>query len=202
MSEQTNGSVSETEENSSELITEAPDVASIRQQYLLPENWTDDEVILWLNKGAINTVTVNNGIFVYDPTRLKRPIHEWSTDELMAYVEGKLIGTDTYDWNKKTYPITDTVVIQELKRRISIDPAWNDPQILFYYRNGMEPAKTSNGVWVFDITRAKRQATQWSDAELIAWMNKEILAVGIATYSRLLDEAQKRKIKGEFHVPQ
>lgn len=76
---------------------------------------------------------------------------------------------------------------------------WSLQQVQSFLEMGIEPAKTSNGVWVEDVERANKKAGAWSEAEVVAWAKGEIKATGRATDNALAQSLISRfglKVKG------
>lgn len=84
------------------------------------------------------------------------------------------------------------LAVKEYRRRVELPEAWSSDAVTLYVRQGVEPAKTTTGVWVTDITRPNRPAGDWSTAELQAWILEEIAPSGKATDSTLALAARER----------
>lgn len=115
-------------------------------------------------------------------------IGTWTTELLLSVLKGQI-----------RFPETDLKhVIIVYRQRVEIPSAWNDQQVVTYIRSGEEPKKTSNGVWVIDVTRASRAPADWSTAELEAWALGEIQAGGKSTDNGVAIELKARlKLGGE-----
>lgn len=92
----------------------------------------------------------------------------WSTELLLTILKGQI----RYPESK----LGDLVYVY--RQRADVPAAWDDKAVVVFLRSGTEPKKTSNGVWVADVTRANRLATDWSTAELEAWAKGEIQSGG------------------------
>jgi hypothetical protein len=152
-------------------------VAIVRADFTLPEAWTQADVLAWW--GVVSQqpydedhpLVVQNdaGVFLIDPTRANRAPAEWSEAELLAFASAQLQDADVALNGK---------VVNELRKRISVPSAWSVKEVLEFYSQGVEPEKTSNGVYKNDISRANRGPSDWTTAELEAWALGEISAVG------------------------
>lgn len=162
--------------NADELTPEEL-VVRVRADFALPEVWTDVQVLAWwevvrgypANEAGEINIQNEAGVFYLDPTRADRGVSDWSTDELLAFASGKLTDADTALNGK---------VVNELRKRISVPAAWSVKEVLDFYTQGIEPEKTSNGVYKTDISRANRGPSDWTTAELEAWALGEISAIG------------------------
>lgn len=164
-----------TPETPAEETTEEPDgkdftVAEIRELFDLPAEWSDENVVEFFTQvSADATATAEsvklNGVFLIDPTRASRDVSTWGEAELRLAIEGKLEGIS----NKQLDPI-----IVAYKKLVEVEPAWSNAQIIDNFRNGTIPQKTTNGVWVTDVTRASKPAESWTTLELEAWAVGEI----------------------------
>lgn len=124
-----------------------------------------------------------DGVVINDPARAQRKLAEWETLELMAFLKGELEGLP----NQLTAGI-----VKEYGRREELEAAWSDQEVLDFFRNGVEPARTANGVWVNDVTRVNRSAQDWATLELEAWAAGEITPKGKANAQKLTAELVRR----------
>jgi len=113
----------------------------------------------------------------------KRPLKEWETVDLLAFLKGELSGVPTQ---------VTPGVIKEYARRESLEAAWSDAEVLAFYREGKTPPQTKNGVYVNDVTRPNRFPGEWSDEELSAWTSGEIAPKGKANEPKLAAELVRR----------
>ncbi len=135
---------------------------------------------------------------------------DWDEQLLIAAVNGTEL-VDPEDGIAKTYQgqmgrAALVEVVKVLRQRVDIDPAWDVNDIVTFYSKDIEPEKTASGVWLRDVTRSKRPAKDWTDAELLAWNAGEISAEGVVTPNGLKAELQNRKlikptIKASIHSP-
>lgn len=170
-----------------EVPVEAPKTAEeiIRENYDFAAKWPDSKVRDWhrVMKDAATPFLDDGKTLAYDPMREERSVSDWTLEELIGFVEGKLIKVSDH----KKAP-----VIKELARHIHIEAAWSNDEVLDYFRKGIEPKKTSNGVWVNDVTRKTRSANDWSNRELEAWAAGEIKPHGVATPAHLAKALKDR----------
>jgi hypothetical protein len=170
-----------------EPTDDAPDlVASLRAEYNLPEAWSDEHVEAWYLTVAElpeNTVLGEEGVHYVDPTRAARALNDWSTAELLCGLKGQLLDFDETQFK---------AVFAEYAKRESVEMAWTAQQQFEFYRQGIVPEKTSNGVWVTDITRNTRAPSAWTTAELEAWALGEITASSSASNAKLALELKNR----------
>lgn len=163
-------------------VVEAPafDVAKARLENGLPANWTDAEVAEFVRLDGVTYGTTRNQNFVIDPTRKNR---ELTKTEIIDAING--------DFPDYTDNDTSDLVVA-LKQVEIVDPAWTDRNIVEYIRHTIVPAKAAEGVWLEDITRADRLADDWTDAELIAWLEQKIPAIGKSTDQSLAVAVKER----------
>lgn len=158
---------------------------AIREQFPFAKDWSDAEVQSWhkvmANKKSPYVDEDDQSVLVFDPKRINRKVVDWPTADIEAFLQGKLLHVS--DQRRKD-------LVEEFKRRVSVDAAWSDHDILDYYRTGKEPAKTENGVWVRDVTRDKRQPSSWTDDELVAWAMEEIKSDIVS--QKLVEEINRR----------
>lgn len=159
-------SVDEGEEQSSSEPEKSPQ-DKFREENEFAKDWSDDEIRSWQDvAGDVKKAFVNGtDVLAYDPRREQRKPNQWSTEEIEQFLAGKLLKVKDHRRNE---------LISEYKRRVSVDPAWSDQDLLHYIRSGEEPAKTPSGVWYRDVTRDKRGPSSWTDEELRAWAFGEI----------------------------
>lgn len=164
---------------------EAEMLAHAREAFDIPEGWTDNQLLQWLNKPVDDKrgVKTETGIFRHDPTRAQRKPNAWPTEELLAALKGEL---DDVSGKRMAE------LIAEYRRRETLEAAWSDQQVLDYFRKGITPEKTSYGAWVYDRTRPQRQAHEWTTEELLSWAEGELKASGKANDTKLAMELKKR----------
>lgn len=153
-----------TTENTGENVEKSPH-DKFREEHAFSERWSDSDIDLWKSVMGSRTPIMVDDVLVFDPYREKRPINQWSTSELKAYLSGKLLRVG--DNIRKD-------VATEYRSRVEIPDAWSDLDMVGYFTHDRTPPKTESGVWLRDITRDKKSPSSWTDLELKAWMNEEI----------------------------
>lgn len=136
-----------------------------REEHSFAERWNDGDIDLWKDVMGNRPTFVDDDVLPFDPYRDKRPVNQWSTAELKAYLSGKLLR------------VTDSIrkdVANEYRNRVEIPDAWSDIDMVSYFTHDRTPPKTDSGVWLRDITRDRKAPSSWTDDELKAWMNEEI----------------------------
>lgn len=156
-------------------------VVDLREMLNPPAEWSDEAVVALGQFAMANpTWTVADftvdGVWKFDPTRASRDVTTWSETELKLAIEGKLEGVANKQYD---------AIITAFKKTVAVEPAWSNAQVIDFYRNGVTPAKTSNGVWVTDVTRGNKPAESWTTAELEAWALGEIACTPRASDQKL-----------------
>lgn len=167
------------------------ELADLRETYAMPDDWTDGDVHQWRNwhQRQSNPKIRLRGpedrhYWVYDPTRDTKAMGDWDDHEILLWLQGDLANPGNVELAR---------IADEARRRFDIPLAWSNKQVLTYYRKGIRPKQTLNGVWVEDVARAQRSAGEWTNTELEAWLNQEIRAGGqTSNDARLAQEAKKR----------
>lgn len=89
-------------------------------------------------------------------------------------------------------------LLKEHRRRVdTLNEAWTLEEAREFLRSNVIPETTPQGVWIKDVKRNRSEASMWSDAELLAFLNKEIEAYGRASEDSLLHEIKRRGLKAE-----
>jgi len=159
------------------------DYAGFRKTNEVPDSWTDEHIDQWIATGGSIIAHTERGSIVSDPTRKERSIDTWGIDEILDGFAGLLegIGENQYGALAKAY--------RQLEK---VDAAWSVRDLIDFLTQGLEPAKTSNGAWRNDVTRARRPAAEWTTQELVAWALGELRSVGETTDAKLAVELNKR----------
>lgn len=159
--------------------------SEIREEFGIPETWSDDDIQSWMSRevDVDKGVKTADGVFRFDPTRDKRAMNTWSTDELRAFMTGDLDGIPKRLENE---------IVNEYRRRESVVPAWSNQEVLNHLRMGTIPRKTESGLWLNDVERNRRKAAEWSDEELDAWAQGEIKHGANAKDAQLAHELSRR----------
>lgn len=122
-----------------------------------------------------------------EPEVLPEDITDWTTEQLFLGICGEL---DT--------SIKPKELVKVYRQREELPMAWTHNQAIAYLRTGEEPALTSTGAWVVDVTRNERTADEWTTAELEAWALGEIQAGGRTHPNGVAIELKARlKLKAE-----
>ena len=160
-------------------------VTKARAAYWLPSTWTDAQVKDWYNTADHNELRTDRGNWIYDPTRNSRPVVQWEFGEIEDWVEGRLALT-TNDEN------VQASIIARYVDRLQLSKEWTDSQVLAYVRTGEKPATTQDGILLVSKERATRKAENWTEAELVAWVNGQIASTDKATDACLAHEVKRR----------
>jgi hypothetical protein len=172
-----------TDSSIKELGEPAFDYVAYRTANGIPDTWTDDHVDGWIAAGGDEVVHTERGSIVVDPTRKEREIATWGVDEILDAFEGKLEGVEEGQYG---------ALAKAYRQLVSVDAAWSVRDLIDNLTQGLEPAKTSNGAWKQDVTRARRPAQDWTTQELVAWALGELRAVGETTDQKIAIELNKR----------
>lgn len=120
---------------------------------------------------------------------LPEDILDWTTEQLLMGICGELEGVPESRAKE---------LVKVYRQREELPVAWTHNQAITYLRSGEEPAKTSTGAWLVDVTRAERTADEWTTAELEAWARGEIQTGGRTHPNGVALELKARlKLKAE-----
>lgn len=119
------------------------------------------------------------------PTLNDRPVTTWTTDELEAYITGK-VDVDVYHSTVKQ------AITEHRIRESKLSNAWTLEECKAFLEQGIVPAKTSKGAWVKDETRKFRREHEWSTQELESWALGEIQPEGVTLPAGLALELKDR----------
>lgn len=116
---------------------------------------------------------------------------ELSSEDVLLELEA-IITSDDYEVGQKERleALADHRNLSE-----KLPSEWSLTEVQSFLEMGIEPAKTSNGVYVNDVSRESKKAGAWSDAELVAWANGELKATGRAS-----DNALAQRLIGKFKL--
>lgn len=145
------------------------DAPKARLENGLPAEWSDADVQEFVRREGVVYGVTRNQNFVIDPTRKNR---ELTKSEIIDAING-----DFPDYTEND----TTDLVKALKQVEVVDPAWTDRNIVEYIRHTIVPVKVAENVWLEDVTRPGRAADDWTDAELTAWLEHKIPAIGKAT---------------------
>lgn len=102
---------------------------------------------------------------------------EETTEQTLKRLE-ILITSDDYEIEHK-----DRLEALRQHKQLSdkLNNAWSLEEVKAFLEMNIEPAKTSNGIYVNDVNRSDKKAGGWSDEEVVAWALGEIKATGKAS---------------------
>lgn len=117
---------------------------------------------------------------IVETTEVEAPAEpvELTQEEQLAAYEATLLNEHGYDVTQKDL---EAALSNHLQLSTKLSSAWTLQEVKDFLESGVVPAKTSNGVWVNDVTRANRKAGGWSTEEIEAWALGEVKAEGRAT---------------------
>lgn len=159
------------------------DYARFRVTHVLPDYWTNADIDTWIATGGDVLGRTIDGTVINDPTRERRPVNSWDKAELIDGIRSRLTDVDENYF---------AAIAKRYRSLVVIPSAWSMAELIDYLNQGITPEKTTTDVWINDVTRARRSAHEWSTAELEAWANKQIKAVGESNDMRLGIELNKR----------
>ena len=105
-----------------------------------------------------------------------------TTEQQLAEYEATLINPEGYEVTQKAL---EAAIAGHLRLSTKLSEAWTLEEVKAFLEFDIVPAKTSNGVWVNDVTRGAKKAGSWSTEELEAWALGEIQPVGRASSGAL-----------------
>jgi hypothetical protein len=160
-----------------------------RQAYGIDIHWTNAHLLAYIRNGSLPQ-RLADGTLVEDRMRCADTCVNWSWKELRALASGQITAT---------FAITDAM--ERIRRLIDVQfgvsPAhWSDEDVLNYLVTNDKPKALESGVYINDPTRPMKQAIEWRDAELKAWLRGEITETVKAPEEVLWDEIYIR-----FRVP-
>lgn len=166
-------------------ITPIDMMAELRSRYADQYKLSDEQLISYARDGILPEMT--DGIVLDDPKRLAKRAVAWSQKELVLYARGVL---------KSTENASDADLMRALRRVFKADPAWTDAQAIAFVANNRAPEKTSNGVWIVDVTRDAKSLDELTIPECEAMCKGEISSRHFVTpikAIRYLRERLRRK---------
>lgn len=132
----------------------------------MPPETTVEEAIFATKVFKEGDLTTN-GVLVVDPRRDLRGAYRWSLEELRSWARGEI---------PQGASCTPATLAAALRNQISsIDPGWDDASVKAFAATGVQPKRTTNGVLAIDIARDKKYPSDWSDEDLVAWANQEVV---------------------------
>lgn len=129
----------------------------------MPPETTVEEALV-----AIEGVELtSNGVLVVDLQRDLRGAYRWAPEELCAWARGEI---------PQGSSCTPATLAAALRNQIStIGAGWDDASVKAFAATGVQPKRASTGVLVIDTVRDKKYPSDWSDEDLKAWANLEII---------------------------
>lgn len=112
-------------------------------------------------------------------------VRQWTDLELEAYITG------TVQFEVYHSRVVEAIAEHRI-RHVALSAAWTVTECQQFLASGLEPAKTTTGAWVNDVTRAARREHAWSTQELEAWARGEIEPEGSTLASGLAIELKAR----------
>jgi hypothetical protein len=112
-------------------------------------------------------------------------VRQWTDLELEAYITG------TVQFEVYHSRVVEAIAEHRI-RHVALSAAWTVAECQQFLASGLEPAKTTTGAWVNDVTRAARREHAWSTQELEAWARGEIEPEGSTLASGLAIELKAR----------
>lgn len=125
--------------------------------------WGEEELMDWLlfeKKPAKSPL----GFYINDPNRWVKDVTAWSRDELIDLGLGYFGDLE----RSQMYILDEACAVFELPLGITFD------DYKTFMSTGTKPALTSTGVLVNDRRRSGKLVTEWSEAEIEAWLLDEI----------------------------
>lgn len=160
-----------------------------RQIYGIDIHWTNAHLLAFIRNGSVPK-RLNDGTLVEDRMRCTDNCANWSWKELRALAAGEI---------EAAFPIADAIprIRRLIDVQFGVSPAhWSDEDVITYLATDTKPRALESGVHINDPTRPGKQAIEWRDAELKAWLRGEITATEKAPEDVLWDELYVR-----FKVP-
>jgi hypothetical protein len=112
-------------------------------------------------------------------------VRQWTDLELEAYITG------TVQFEVYHSRVVEAIAEHRIRHAV-LSAAWTVAECQQFLASGLEPAKTTTGAWVNDVTRASRREHAWSTQELEAWARGEIEPEGSTLASGLAIELKAR----------
>lgn len=112
-------------------------------------------------------------------------VRQWTDLELEGYITG------TVQFEIYHSRVVEAIAEHRIRHAV-LSAAWTVAECQQFLASGLEPAKTTTGAWVNDVTRAARREHAWSTQELEAWARGEIEPEGSTLASGLAIELKAR----------
>ena len=133
----------------------------------LPEGSTKEEAEAAYAQFDEDHLT-STGVLREDVRRETRAAALWELEELRAWARGEIVTSAA---------VTPATLANAMRKAIStIDPRWDDAAVKAFVASGEQPKMTTNGVLVIDIVRDKKWPSDWSDEEIKAYLDHEVIS--------------------------
>jgi len=163
----------------------------VRSKYQIDVHWTDDHILSHFRNGTVPQ-RASTGVLIEDRLRDSSTPVAWSWAELQALALGEV---------EADFAITDPHSMERVRRLIDVQfgvsaAHWSDEEVVQYLVSQVQPKALENGVYLNDPTRGMKQAIEWRDNEIKAWLSGQITCTQSATAEQLWEETYRR-----FKVP-
>lgn len=171
----------------------AATLMEMRSRFQIDPHWTDAAILAYYSSNTYPTKT-STDVFVDDRLRDITSCEKWSLKEIIAFARGEI--------KAPTIALKGEKFLSRARGLLNVERAlpadkWSTDEVLAYLRTGERPSALSGNVFVNDPARVKKQAIEWSNAELKAWLAKEIPETVLASAEALWTVVYSR-----FQLPQ
>jgi hypothetical protein len=132
--------------------------------------------------GGERPVPLRPGIYLNDPARLRRGASEWTRNELLLWIDGRLPATEQAPEDDLRWAVY---------LRWYIPAVWYWDDAVLFVKEGREVPKTISGAYVRDRQRDYKLANQWTREELRDYARGEITAGAVVRKEDLIRQAGK-----------
>lgn len=132
-----------------------------RDKSIIPKSMKD----LMVESAPATGKLTSNGVPLVDPAREAKSASQWTKTELKAWALHEIQATEN---------ASDDQLAEAARQAFDYPAAWTGASIRLVLGGDPEPAKTSKGVWVEDITRDSKPLSEWTQWELGALLGGEI----------------------------
>lgn len=162
-------------------------VVRVRRQ--IDKHWTDSHILAHHRLGTLPR-TNDEGVLLEDRMRTFGSAAEWTWKELRAWHRDEISAGFSVEAG-----------LQRVRHLITLQfghkaMGWSDEEVLTFLVSEVKPRALENGVYINDPTRSNRAATEWSQGELEAWLDRKIESTDKVPTEALWDEVYSR-----FGVP-
>lgn len=174
------------------LALEAAAFLEARARFKLNVQWTDAAIRTYYKDGVTPAKT-SNGLFVEDRLRDITSVAKWSFAEVVAFAKD--------EFKAPTIGKKGPAFLARARQLIQVEKGlpsgkWADVEVLTYLQTGECPVAVGGTVFTNDPSRASKQAIQWTDNELKAWLRGEIDETAMAPAQDLWE-----RVYVKFNVP-